>query len=56
MKIVKLEGEQARYVVETLSIDLASIYSLRIALDEGGVKFKVNEQTWSPAFGAEENG
>lgn len=29
----------------------ADIYSLRVAIDDGGVKFKLNGGTWSPAFG-----
>lgn len=33
----------------------SDIYSLRIAIDDGGVKFKVNGGTWSPAFGKKES-
>jgi hypothetical protein len=27
------------------------IYRLRIAIDSEGVKFKVNEYTWTPGYG-----
>lgn len=52
MQVVKIQGEQARYILELLSeLGIPTIYSLRIALDEGQVKFKVNESTWTPGFG-----
>jgi hypothetical protein len=53
MQIIKIDGESARSVIDSLSsLDLAGVYSLRVAFDEDSVKFKVNEGTWSPPYGA----
>jgi hypothetical protein len=53
MQIIKIDGESARSVIDSLSsLDLAGVYSLRVAFDEDSVKFKVNEGAWSPPYGA----
>jgi hypothetical protein len=51
MNVYKLDGDDLRMVFDALE---ASCYELRVAIDEGGVKFKVNNGTWSPALGSEE--
>lgn len=52
MQVIKIQGEQARYVLELLSeVNTPMVYSLRIAIDGGQVKFKVNGSTWTPGFG-----
>jgi len=34
------------------AIEMGDFYSLRVAIDEDGVKFKFNNGSWSPALGA----
>lgn len=53
MKIVKLDAGELRHVVALLgeAAEYTGAYSLRVGIDEDGVKFKVNEWTWSPGYG-----
>lgn len=57
MDIVKLEGAALASVLDSFAAalkDKDQIYSLRIALDAGGVKFKINERVWSPPYGTKQ--
>lgn len=51
------EGEQLRDLLEDLGVTSEearqSIYRLRFAVDEGTLKIKVNEYTWSPGKAAD---
>lgn len=52
------EGEQLRDLLEDLGVTSEearrAIYRLRFAVDEGTLKLKVNEYTWSPGKPADE--
>lgn len=49
--VVILEGEQLKRFLEHLeNVHDGDVYRLRFAVD-GGVKFKINEQVWSPPYG-----
>lgn len=55
MQIVKIDGEAARSVIAGLvASDPNTVYSLRVAFDDGTVKFKINERVWSPPYGEAE--
>lgn len=42
------------FIQEIVAAAGEDIYALRVAVEEGGVKFKINGSVWSPALGAEE--
>jgi hypothetical protein len=55
VQIVKIDGEAARSVIAGLvASDPNTVYSLRVAFDDGTVKFKINERVWSPPYGEAE--
>lgn len=51
MEVIAITGTQLRTLLAVLSTDAGPVYTLRLAFDEGGAKFKVNNGMWSPAFG-----
>lgn len=58
MDIRIANGEEARSALRSLGVpdDVADqVYRLRVAFDGEGFKFKVNEATWTPGYGGEED-
>lgn len=54
--IVRIEGPQLEMVLSTIKsseerIGRGGIYRMRFAIDDGGVKIKINEGVWSPPLG-----
>lgn len=55
MNIVKLEGpDLAWFLRRVQSIDPRDIDTLRVSIDGGGVKVKVNGSEWSAPYGRQE--
>lgn len=53
--VVILEGDDLKRFLEHLNTVFdGDVYRLRFAVD-GGVKFKVNEEVWSPPYGKMDN-
>lgn len=48
--ITDISGDYLTVLLDTLTHYQDRIYNLAIAFD-GGVKFKINEGTWTPAYG-----
>ena len=53
MDFIELSAQEARALAEQLHIAASGvgIHKLRVAFDEGAVKFKINESMWSPPMG-----
>jgi len=50
--IVILEGADLHHLLALLGVPyVTDIYRLRVCVDEGGAKVKVNEGMWTPALG-----
>ena len=54
--IIILDAVQARSLLDALkqtdkSVNGGGIRSLRVSIDDGGAKFKINGMTWSPPLG-----
>jgi hypothetical protein len=56
MKVIKIDGLQLAQLLQELEMveHRSGIHTLRVAFDEGGAKFKVNETVWSLPLGREE--
>lgn len=55
MKVIKIEGDQLQELIAALgALGHYRPYDLRVTIDEGGAKFKINNGVWSPALGKEE--
>jgi hypothetical protein len=57
MKVIKINGLQLAQLLQELEMvehRSDGIHTLRVAFDEGGVKFKLNETVWSLPLGQEE--
>lgn len=46
-----LTGAELQSLIDAPSDPNRPAHTLRVAFDDGGVKFKVNEGMWSPPFG-----
>lgn len=52
--VIFSESPLAALLIELQNITRdPNVYRLRFAIDEGGLKIKVNEYAWSPAYGTE---
>ena len=49
-----IDGYQLHMLLDELGVTVDRPYSLRVAIDDGGVKFKLNNGSWSPALGTVE--
>lgn len=49
MDIIEIDGHALAMLLAELK--RPGIHTLRVSVDEGGAKFKVNNGTWSPALG-----
>lgn len=51
--IVLVSAKDLTYLLSWLAWekDQGGLHTLRVAIDDGGVKFKVNSGTWSPPLG-----
>lgn len=49
--IIALEEQDLLTFLDVIRDNAHRINKLRVAFDEGSVKFKINEGMWSPAFG-----
>jgi hypothetical protein len=49
MKPYVITGRELRWLIDAIAED--DFYALRVAIDEGGVKFKFDNGTWSTALG-----
>jgi hypothetical protein len=52
MIVYKIDGTELKMLLEEIGFD--EIHTLRVAVDGGGVKFKINQSTWSPPLGGED--
>ncbi len=53
-KVITLEGLALGRLIERIRATAnGEIYRLRVAVDAGDLKFKVNEGTWSPPYNPE---
>ena len=50
MDHIVIEGLELQGLLAALSM-APTPHTLRVAFDEGGVKFKINQSMWSPALG-----
>ena len=50
MKIVKIEDKETIASVQR-ALTAQPVHSLRVSVDDGGVKFKINGGVWSPPLG-----
>jgi hypothetical protein len=55
-QVMIVTGEDLEMVMQELAHreKYDGVHTLRVVVDEGGVKFKVNNGVWSPALGGEE--
>lgn len=53
MRTVKIEGNALDHLLASLAElnNAGKIHTLRVAVDDEGAKFKVNEGVWSPGIG-----
>ena len=49
--IIVLEGVQLRAFLETLRNENRCFHKVSFAIDEAGLKVKINEGVWSPPLG-----
>lgn len=55
--IVELRGAELQHFLTLMSQAIVQdaghtpVYSMHLAIDDGGIKVKVNGYTWSPAIG-----
>ena len=50
--VILINGAQLQVMQEMFArMGEADVYSLRVCIDEGGVKFKANNWTWTPPYG-----
>lgn len=52
--IIKLEGSEMEQLIDELEATQL-VHTLRFAIDDGGVKVKINSGMWSPPLGKVEN-
>lgn len=52
MIVYKIEDTELKMLLD--EIHLGGIHTLRVAVDGGGVKFKINQSTWSPPMGGQD--
>ena len=49
--VITLDGEALSIVADQLARAVKDRSSVRVAIDDGGVKFSVGRGSWSPALG-----
>ena len=55
MQIISIEGKDLEMVQRMLCEGtIVPAYRLRVAIEDGQAKFKVNEGTWTPPLGSEQ--
>jgi hypothetical protein len=50
MKIVKVEDTETIQMIAR-ALNTPSIHTLRVSVNDGGVKFKINGGVWTPPLG-----
>lgn len=54
-EVYRVDGSEARAFLRSLGVqDVTRVHTVRVAVDGGQVKFKVNEYCWTPGYGSRE--